>query len=87
MRLATGQGTVADARFMVHESHEIGLMEQAGVDFMGDGLTPNTPQHDAWYNGTFEPAYMAAHRQALRRVRVSRRAGGQGHRRRGTPHS
>jgi hypothetical protein len=34
-RLASGSGTVSDARFIVHELSEIGDMQDRGVDYMG----------------------------------------------------
>ena len=64
-RLAGGRGTMDDVRFVVHEMAEVGALQHEGVDFMGDQHTVGSQAHDAWYTGTFEPAYARAHAQAL----------------------
>lgn len=64
-RLASGRGTVGDVRFFVHEMSEFEQMAAAKVDYMGTGYKVGTPAHDAWFEGTFDPAYMKAHGRAL----------------------
>ena len=65
-RLAAGRGRITDARFLVHELAEIGLLKNDGVDFMGRSMKIGSAAHDRWTTETFNPSYMRAHKQALR---------------------
>jgi hypothetical protein len=65
-RLASGRGRVTDARFIVHELTEVGILKNSGVDFMGRSMKVDSSGHQRWMAETFDPAYMSAHKQALR---------------------
>ena len=65
MRLAAGQGTVSDARYLIHKAREIAAFQRAGFDFNPDawasmGRHPRTSWHRA-----FDTAYLNAHAEAL----------------------
>ena len=64
-RLAAGRGRITDARFLVHELAEVGLLKQAGVDFMGRSMKIDSLAHQRWTRDVFDPAYLRAHKQAL----------------------
>jgi hypothetical protein len=63
-RLARGQGTIGDVRFMVHEIAEVAELKKSSFDFMGKKLEIQSPEHVQWYT-EFEPRYLAAHSKAL----------------------
>ncbi len=67
--LATGKGTVNDARFLVHEMTEIKelqrIQQQTGFDFMGSNLENMGRQQRRQWGVNFELYYMEAHSKAL----------------------
>ena len=63
-RLASGNGTIADARFIVHELAEIGDMEARGVDTTGPESFKSNTERDAWRD-KFDKEYMTSHSKAL----------------------
>ena len=68
-RLVSGQGTVDDARFIVHEISEIIELEriqrETGFDFIGtDFETMNSRKKNQW-KSEFHTYYMQAHSKAL----------------------
>ncbi|MGH9887909.1 MAG: hypothetical protein ACREBE_20420, partial [bacterium] len=65
-RLAQGRARITDARFIVHELSEVGLLKRDGIDFMGQSHRVGTETHERWASKTFDPAYARAHKQALR---------------------
>ncbi|MFT3699673.1 MAG: DUF4157 domain-containing protein [Kofleriaceae bacterium] len=63
-RLATGSGTISDARFIVHELSEIGDMESRGVDVNGPERFKGEADAKAWRDN-FDKEYMTSHAKAL----------------------
>jgi hypothetical protein len=68
-RLATGQGQVRDAQYIVHEAAEVAelraVRSRTGLDFMGGGLDTATGTEKARWAADFDRAYLAAHRRAV----------------------
>ncbi|MDX8030646.1 hypothetical protein SK803_10520 [Lentzea sp. BCCO 10_0856] len=68
-RLASGQGQVRDAQYIVHEAAEVGHLRtnrsRTGFDHMGAGFENMSRGEQARWTADFDRAYMAAHRQAL----------------------
>ncbi|MFE4106461.1 hypothetical protein [Almyronema epifaneia] len=68
-RLATGQGTVDDARYLVHEMAEVRelqrIQRETGFDFMGTDLDKLAREPRRQWAADFERHYMAAHAKAL----------------------
>jgi hypothetical protein len=65
-RLAADRGRITDARFLVHELAEVGLLKKEGVDFIGRSMKIDSAAHRQWETEVFDPAYMRTHKQALR---------------------
>lgn len=63
-RLASGNETISDARFIVHELSEIGDMESRGVNVVGPDSFKNNTERDAWREN-FDKEYMTSHSKAL----------------------
>ncbi len=68
-RLATGQGTPADAQYLVHEMAEVHALRQTqsrtGFDFMGRGYENMSDAQARQWQSRFNDEYLKAHRTAL----------------------
>ncbi|WP_346292970.1 hypothetical protein [Sphaerothrix gracilis] len=68
-RLATGRGTVDDARYLVHELAEVKelqrIQQETGFDFMGSDLSKLSREQRRQWTADFNRYYMAAHAKAL----------------------
>lgn len=64
-KLASGNGTIDDVRYFVHEMTEIKELQQTGFDFMGASWDNMTRKQKQQWNSDFEHYYMQAHSKAL----------------------
>ncbi len=67
-RLASGNGTVDDIRFLLHELHELQTLKADGFeDPLGKSVEgqKGSSEHDQWMNDFFD-AYLQAHSGAMR---------------------
>ncbi len=68
-RLSTGNGTVNDARYLIHEMAEVKelqrIQQQTGFDFMGGNLDNMSRKQRRQWGAGFDRHYMAAHSKAL----------------------
>ncbi|WP_163992362.1 annexin [Pyxidicoccus caerfyrddinensis] len=68
-RLASGRGTVFDARFIVHEQMELRLLDkvrqETGFDFMGHGWDNMNRQQQIHWQRDFDRYYGQTHARAL----------------------
>ena len=68
-RLATGQGQIRDAQYIVHEAAEVAelraVRSRGGLDYMGAGLDSASGTERARWAADFDRAFLAAHRRAL----------------------
>lgn len=65
LRLASGRGTVSDARYMVHEASEIRAFQRAGFDFNPANWASMGRHARTRWHRAFDAAYLRAHGEAL----------------------